>query len=218
MVPTPIGNMGDITLRAIDILQSADLILAEDTRKSGKLLKHLSIRTRMKSFHQHNEHAALKNVIQMLQDGKQVALITDGGTPGISDPGFLLVRDCISNDIAVECLPGATALIPALVLSGFPSERFRFEGFLPVKKGRVNRLKQLSEEDRTIVLYESPHRLTKTLGDLLLHLGEDREAAVCRELTKLHEQVARGTLSELKEQFQESVPKGEIVIVVNRPA
>jgi 16S rRNA (cytidine1402-2'-O)-methyltransferase len=214
VVPTPIGNLGDITLRAIDVLKSADLILAEDTRQTSKLLRHFGISTPMKAFHMHNEHRQLVQVMTALRGGHQIALVTDGGTPGISDPGFLLVRECIRQDIRFECLPGPTALIPALILAGFPTDRFVFEGFLPLKKGRSTRIKELTLENRTIVIYESPHRLIKTLKDLAQHFGDAREAAVCREMTKLFEEVVRGTLSDLVTQFQKKEPKGEMVIVV----
>jgi 16S rRNA (cytidine1402-2'-O)-methyltransferase len=215
LVPTPIGNLGDITLRAIEVLKSVDLILAEDTRHTGKLLKHYNIQTPMSSFHQHNEHGKVKDVIARLKGGESLALVTDSGTPSISDPGFLLVRECVREGIRVECLPGATALVPALVLSGFPTDHFCFEGFLPVKKGRVTRLKDLASEPRTIVLYESPHRLIKTLRELALNLGIHRQAVVCRELTKIHEEVVRGTLEELVTHFEKTEPRGEIVIVVS---
>ena len=215
LVPTPIGNLGDMTLRAIKVLKTVDVILAEDTRQTGKLLKHFGIEMPMKSFHAHNEHEKLREVIYMMKAGKVLALVTDGGTPGISDPGFLLVRECVREGLAIECLPGATALIPALVLSGFPTDRFSFEGFLPARKGRATRLKELVKEDRTIVLYESPHRLVKTLTELSEHLGSERQAAVCRELTKVYEEVVRGTLSELLAHFRKTQPRGEIVIVAS---
>jgi len=215
LVPTPIGNLCDMTLRAIEVLKTVDIILAEDTRQTGKLLKHFGIGTPMKSFHAHNEHEKLREVISMMKAGKVLALVTDGGTPGISDPGFLLVRECVREGLAIECLPGATAMIPALVLSGFPTDRFSFEGFLPVKKGRATRLKELAKEDRTMVLYESPHRLVKTLTELSEHLGSERQAAVCRELTKVYEEVVRGTLSELLAHFRKTQPRGEIVIVAS---
>lgn len=214
LVPTPIGNLGDITLRAVEVLKSVDLILAEDTRHTGELLKHFRIETPMKAFHQHNEHERLNEVIARMKGGETLALVTDGGTPGISDPGFLLSRECIREGIRFECLPGATAVIPAVILSGFPCDRFSYEGFLPVKKGRSTRLKELAREERTIILFESPHKLLKTLKDLSQHLGTDRQAAVCREMTKLHEEVVRGTLEELVRHFQQSEPRGEIVVVV----
>jgi 16S rRNA (cytidine1402-2'-O)-methyltransferase len=214
LVPTPIGNLKDITLRALEVLKDVDMILAEDTRTSGNLLKHYEINARLSSFHLHNEHQVLNGVIQKLQDGQKIALISDAGTPGISDPGFLLVRECLRNDIKVECLPGATALIPALVDSGFPSDRFVFEGFLPQKKGRQTRIKSLVEETRTIILYESPHRLVKALTELGSFLGPERPAMVARELSKLHEEKKHGTLQELAKYFSEKTVKGEIVIVI----
>lgn len=214
LVPTPIGNLGDITLRALEVLKSVDLILAEDTRTSGKLLKHYEIAKPLKSYHIFNEHKAVENLVKQLQEGTQIALISDAGTPSISDPGFLLVRECLKENILLECLPGATALIPALVKSGLPSDRFVFEGFLPHKKGRKTRLEKIALEERTIILYESPHRLLKCLDQLIEHLGSDRKASVSRELTKLHEETANGTLDELKSHFEKKTVKGEIVIVV----
>jgi 16S rRNA (cytidine1402-2'-O)-methyltransferase len=214
LVPTPIGNLEDITLRAIRILKEVDLILAEDTRTSGKLLKHFEISTNMMSFHMHNEHQQLENVIGKLKNGLQIAVITDAGTPGISDPGFLLTRACLQNQIEVECLPGATALIPALVNSGFPSDRFVFEGFIPIKKGRQTRFLQLAEETRTLIFYESPHKLLKTLSDFGTYFGEEREISVSRELTKLYEETVRGTVSEVLNHFKKKAPKGEFVLVV----
>jgi 16S rRNA (cytidine1402-2'-O)-methyltransferase len=214
LVPTPIGNLEDITLRAIRILKEADLILAEDTRTSGKLLKHLEVTTNMLSFHMHNEHQMLDKVIERLKNGQTIAVITDAGTPSISDPGFLLTRACLQNEIAVECLPGATALIPALVNSGFPSDRFIFEGFIPIKKGRQTRFLQLAEETRTMIFYESPHKLLKTLTDFSNYFGAEREISVSRELTKLYEETVRGTVSEVQNYFQKKAPKGEFVLVV----
>lgn len=214
LVPTPIGNLEDITLRAIRILKESDLILAEDTRTSGKLLKHFEIATNMMAFHMHNEHQQLENVIGKLKNGLQIAVITDAGTPGISDPGFLLIRACLQNQIEVECLPGATALIPALVNSGFPSDRFVFEGFIPIKKGRQTRFLQLAEETRTLIFYESPHKLLKTLSDFGTYFGEEREISVSRELTKLYEETVRGTVSEVLNHFKKKAPKGEFVLVV----
>ena len=213
LVPTPIGNLEDITLRALRILKEVDVILAEDTRTSGKLLMHFDIRTPMHSYHAFNEHRAVDSLVKRLEN-ERLALISDAGTPAISDPGFLLVRECLKHKIEVECLPGATALIPALVNSGLPADRFVFEGFLPHKKGRQTRLKKLAEESRTMVLYESPHRLIKALQQLGEHLGTERQASVSRELTKLHEETQRGTLSELANYFATSTVKGEIVIVV----
>ncbi len=214
LVPTPIGNLDDITLRAIDVLKNADMILAEDTRTSSKLTNHLGIEKKLTPHHKFNEHKSLGMVVSKLQDGKTVALISDAGTPGISDPGFLLVRACVENDIEVECLPGATALIPALAVSGLPTDRFVFEGFLPQKKGRQKRLKELSEEPRTLVFYESPFRLAKALGQFAGFFGEDRKACVCRELSKMFEEIKRGTLKELHQYYSDHPPKGEIVIVV----
>lgn len=213
LVPTPIGNLEDITLRALRILKEVDLILAEDTRKTGILLKHYSIQTKMQSFHKFNEHKKLPAYMKIMEDGNKIALVSDAGTPSISDPGFLLVRECIRNTIEVECLPGATAIIPALVNSGLPSERFVFEGFLPHKKGRSKRLDLLKQEERTIVLYESPHRLVKTLKELAAAFSEDHRVCVSRELSKIHEENVRGTLKEVSDYFSKSQPKGEIVIV-----
>ncbi len=213
IVPTPIGNLEDITLRALRVLREVDCILAEDTRTSSKLLKYFEIETSLKSFHKFNEHKRLNSLIEELSQQTTYALISDAGTPGISDPGFLLVRSCIENGIEVECLPGATAFVPALVNSGLPTDKFIFEGFLPQKKGRQTRLKQLAEESRTIVLYESPYRLVKTLAQLQEFFG-DRNACVCRELSKLHEENARGTLSELCKYFSEKTVKGEIVLII----
>lgn len=214
LIPTPIGNLEDITLRAKRILSEVDLVLAEDTRKTGFLLKHLEISKPIRSHHKFNEHKALQTVIEQLLAGATIGLVTDAGTPGISDPGFLLVRECLRNNIEVETLPGATAFIPALVNSGLPSDRFVFEGFLPPKKGRQKRLQELQEEQRTMILYESPYRLLKTLGDLATHLGEERNAAVSRELTKLHEENLHGTLANLIQHFTHRPPKGEFVLVV----
>jgi 16S rRNA (cytidine1402-2'-O)-methyltransferase len=214
LVPTPVGNLDDITLRAIEVLRQVDIVLAEDTRKSGYLLKHLQIQKPLTSHHKFNEHRTLDATIKKLREGANVALITDAGTPGISDPGYLLVRGCIEAEIAVEVLPGPTAFIPALVGSGIPCDRFVFEGFLPQKKGRLTRLTELAREKRTIVLYESPHRLVKTLQQLVDHLGEDRRASVSRELTKMHEETRRGTLTELLRHFTLRPVKGELVLVI----
>lgn len=214
LIPTPIGNLKDITFRAIEVLKAVDLILAEDTRTSSKLLKHYDINQQSIAFHQHNEHKNLDKVIDKLKSGLNIALISDAGTPAISDPGFLLVRACVENDIEVECLPGATAFVPALVNSGFPCDKFVFEGFLPHKKGRQTRLKLLQEEIRTIVFYESPHRLIKTLTQFNEFFGEGRRVSVSRELTKIHEETVRGTANELIQYFTENTLKGEIVIVV----
>ena len=214
IVPTPIGNLEDITLRAINVLKSVDLILAEDTRTSGKLLKHFEIGTQMHSYHMHNEHKTFQGIIQKLKMGTTIALISDAGTPAISDPGFLLTRACVENDIPVDCLPGATAFVPALVNSGLPNDKFVFEGFLPVKKGRQTRLLLLADEPRTIILYESPHKLLKTLAHLCEYFGEDRQISVSRELTKLFEETKRGTAKSVLDYYTNKPPKGEIVIVV----
>lgn len=214
VVPTPIGNLDDMTFRAIQVLKNVDIILAEDTRNSAKLLHHFSIETPMQSHHMHNEHQTLPSLIQRLKQGTRMALITDAGTPAISDPGFLLTRACIGEGIEVECLPGATAFVPALVNSGLPNDRFVFEGFLPEKKGRQTRLQQLSQETRTIILYVSPHKLVKTLHELATNFGEDRQASISRELTKLHEETQRGTLQELISHYENRTIKGEIVMVI----
>jgi len=218
LVPTPIGNLEDITLRALRILREVHVILAEDTRTSGKLLKHYDISTKMYSFHQFNEHKLVHSIVDQIGNGQVTALITDAGTPGISDPGFLLVRACIRAGIAVECLPGPTAFVPALVNSGFPCDRFTFEGFLPHKKGRMTRLKELALNPYTIILYESPFRLVKTLAQLAGYLGSDRQASVSRELTKVFEETRRGSLAELEQWYTSHPPKGEIVIVIEGPA
>jgi 16S rRNA (cytidine1402-2'-O)-methyltransferase len=215
VVPTPVGNLEDMTIRAVRMLREAGLILAEDTRTSGFLLKHFGIQNKMQSYHKFNEHQSISHIIDRLNAGENIALISDAGTPGISDPGFLIVRECIKAGIEVECLPGATAFVPALVASGIPSDRFCFEGFLPVKKGRATRLRELSDETRTIVIYESPYRVVKTLAQLSEYFGEGRYAAVCRELSKLHEEIIRGTLSELVGHFEANEPRGEFVLVVS---
>ncbi|MBP9927133.1 MAG: 16S rRNA (cytidine(1402)-2'-O)-methyltransferase [Cyclobacteriaceae bacterium] len=215
LVPTPIGNLADITLRALDVLKTVDTILAEDTRTSGFLLKHYEISKPLQSFHIFNEHKTLAGLISRMQQGEVMALISDAGTPGISDPGFLLVREALKAGLKIDCLPGATALIPALVKSGFPTDRFAFEGFLPHKKGRQTMLKKLSEEDRTIVLYESPHRLIKTLEQLIAFFGPERLVSVSRELTKFHEETKTGTVTEVLEHFKQKDVKGEIVMVIN---
>lgn len=214
LVPTPIGNLDDMTFRAITVLKEVELILAEDTRTSGKLLKHFEISTHMQSHHMHNEHRMVERIVQRIKGGETVALISDAGTPAISDPGFLLTRACIENDIEVDCLPGATAFVPALVNSGFPNDKFVFEGFLPVKKGRQTRLKLLAEETRTMIFYESPHKLVKTLGHFAEYFGTDRQVSVSRELTKLFEETIRGTAVEVLAHYTNKPPKGEIVIVV----
>jgi 16S rRNA (cytidine1402-2'-O)-methyltransferase len=214
LVPTPIGNLEDITLRALRVLKEVDVILAEDTRTSGKLLKHFDITTRMQSHHMHNEHKTVVALIKRLQSGEKIAVISDAGTPAISDPGFLLTRACVENNIEVNCLPGATAFVPALVNSGLPNDKFIFEGFLPVKKGRQTRFKLLAEETRTIIFYESPHKLIKTLGHFCEYFGEERQVSVSREITKMFEETIRGTAKEVLEHYTNKPPKGEIVIVV----
>lgn len=214
LIPTPVGNLEDMTFRAVRILKEADLILCEDTRTSGILLKHFEIKNALQSHHKFNEHQTLEPLIARLQSGQTLALITDAGTPGISDPGFLLVRECVRNGIEVQCLPGATAFVPALVASGLPCDKFCFEGFLPQKKGRHTRLTRLQEEERTIIFYESPYRLVKTLQQFTEYFGAEREVSVCREISKIHEESVRGTLSEVIAHFTEVEPKGEIVIVL----
>lgn len=214
LVPTPIGNLDDITLRAIKVLQSVEVILAEDTRTSGVLLRHLEISKPLQSYHIHNEHKVLQQLVERMQKGEKMALISDAGTPAISDPGFLLVRECLKHDIKIECLPGATAFVPALVKSGLPNDRFIFEGFLPHKKGRQTRLQNLADETRTMVFYESPHRLVKMLNQLAEVLGKDRQASVSRELTKIYEETVNGTLEEIAQHFEGKKVKGEIVVVV----
>ena len=214
LVATPIGNLEDITYRAVRILNEADLILSEDTRKTSILLNKYGIRQKLSSFHKFNEHQSLGKVISSLKEGMTVALVSDAGTPGISDPGFLIVRECLRENIQIECLPGPTALIPALVLSGIPCDRFVFEGFLPVKKGRKTRLDELKEESRTMILYESPHRLLKTLNELAAVFGPERNAVIARELTKIHEEIIRGSLGSLVEEACKRTMKGEIVIVI----
>jgi 16S rRNA (cytidine1402-2'-O)-methyltransferase len=214
IVPTPIGNLEDMTFRAIRILKEVDLILAEDTRTSGKLLKHFEIGTHMYSHHMHNEHKTIENLISRMKAGETIALISDAGTPAISDPGFLLTRACIENGITVECLPGATAFVPALVNSGLPNDKFVFEGFLPEKKGRQTRYLELAEETRTMILYVSPHKLVKTLAEFITYFGEERTICVCRELSKLHEENVRGTTREVFTHFEKIAPRGEIVVVV----
>jgi len=215
LVPTPIGNLEDMTIRGIRILKECALILAEDTRNSGKLLKHFDIQTRMQSYHQHNEHKVVNDIVQRIAAGETVALISDAGTPGISDPGFLIVRECLRNNIDVETLPGATAFVPALLNSGFPTDRFCFEGFLPVKEGRATRLEILREESRTMIFYESPYRLIKTLQQFSETFGSERQACVSRELSKMFEENKRGTLKECIDHFSAKTIKGEIVIVVS---
>jgi 16S rRNA (cytidine1402-2'-O)-methyltransferase len=214
LVPTPIGNLQDITLRALEVLKNADLILAEDTRTTRFLLQHFQIEKRILSHHQHNEHNALKEVIRLLKEGNKIALVSDAGTPAISDPGFLIVRECIKEDIEVYCLPGPTAFVPALVMSGLPCDKFVFEGFLPQKKGRQSRFLFLKEEERTIIFYESPFRLVKLLEEVMEHFGPERRCSVSRELTKMFEETRRGTAEELFQHFSAHPPKGEIVVCV----
>jgi 16S rRNA (cytidine1402-2'-O)-methyltransferase len=214
LVPSPIGNLQDITLRALEVLKQVDVILAEDTRNSARLLNHFQIQKPLTPYHQHNEHKVLQHLVDQLVAGKNMAVLTDAGTPGISDPAFLLVRECIRNDVKVETLPGATAFVPALVNSGLPINRFSFEGFLPLKKGRQTLLKKLATEERTMVFYESPMRLVKTLEELQTYFGPDRQAAVSRELTKLFEETKRGSLAELAQYFGTKPVKGEIVLVI----
>ncbi len=214
VVPTPVGNMEDMTFRAIRILKEADLILAEDTRTSGILLKHYEIKNAMQSHHKFNEHQTVESIVNRIKGGQTVALVSDAGTPGISDPGFLVVRECVRNGIEVQCLPGATAFVPALVSSGLPDERFCFEGFLPQKKGRMTRLNALKEETRTMIFYESPYRLLKTLTQFAEIFGADRPVSVCREISKIHEESVRGTLQEVIAHFTETEPRGEIVITL----
>ncbi len=214
VVPTPVGNMEDMTFRAIRILKEADLILAEDTRTSGILLKHYEIKNAMQSHHKFNEHKTVEGIVNRIKAGETVALISDAGTPGISDPGFLVVRECVKNGIEVQCLPGATAFVPALVSSGLPDERFCFEGFLPQKKGRMTRLNALAEEPRTMIFYESPYRLLKTLTQFQEIFGADRQVSVCREISKVHEESVRGSLQEVVAHFTATEPRGEIVIIL----
>jgi 16S rRNA (cytidine1402-2'-O)-methyltransferase len=214
LVPTPVGNLEDMTLRAIRILKEVDVILAEDTRTTGFLLKHFEIHNKMQSHHKFNEHKVVESVVARIQAGETMALVSDAGTPGISDPGFLLVRECVKQGVEVECLPGATAFVPALVDSGLPNDRFCFEGFLPPKKGRKTKFEELATETRTMIIYESPFRVVKTLTQLAEFLGEDRLASASREISKLHEQTVRGTLQELIAHFTAREPKGEFVLVV----
>lgn len=214
IVPTPVGNLEDMTLRAIRVLKEADLILAEDTRTSGVLLKHFEINNRLMSHHKFNEHGTSAAIVERLKAGETVALISDAGTPGISDPGFFLVREAVSAGVTVECLPGATAFVPAIVASGLPCDRFCFEGFLPQKKGRATRLETLKDEQRTMIFYESPYRVLKTLQQFAEYFGEDRKVSACREISKVHEESVRGTLAEVIAHFKETEPRGEFVIVV----
>jgi 16S rRNA (cytidine1402-2'-O)-methyltransferase len=215
IVPTPIGNLDDITIRGLKTLETVDLILCEDTRRSKRLLNHFNIESKLRSHHKFNEHKEVQFIVEKIKKGQDVALISDAGTPGISDPGFLIARTCLENNIDIECLPGATALIPALLISGISIEKFVFEGFLPVKKGRKTRLDQLKEENRTMVFYESPHKLIRTLNDFSQTFGLDRKISVSRELTKIYEETVRGTISELINHYQEKSPKGEFVIVLD---
>ena len=214
IIPTPVGNLGDITHRAVEVLGKVDFLLAEDTRKTGILLKHLGMQIKMYPHHSFNEHKTLESIIEKLLSGSVAGLVSDAGTPSVSDPGFLLVRECIKNAIEIECLPGATAFIPALVLSGLPSDRFCFEGFLPVKKGRKTRLESLKEETRTMIFYEAPHKLLKTLEDLAAIFGPERQASVSREISKIHEETIRGSLQEILNYYSEHTLKGEITLVV----
>lgn len=212
IIASPIGNLADITQRSVSLLSTVDYILCEDTRRTVKLMNHLKIKNSLKSFHKFNEHSKIQSIIDDLKAGKFIGLVSDAGTPGISDPGYLIVKNCIENEIEVECLPGPTALIPALVISGIPCERFSFEGFLPIKKGRKKRLEDLSEEKRTMIFYESPHKISKTLNDLKAHFGDDRKVSVSKELTKIHESTIRGTLGTIS--LGEGKIRGEFVIVV----
>ena len=214
IVPTPIGNLDDITLRAINVFKDVDLILCEDTRRSKKLLIHYEIETPLRSHHKFNEHQEVDIIIEKIKSGTKVALISDAGTPGISDPGYLIVRTCIQNNIEIDCLPGPTAFVPALINSGIPSDKFIFEGFLPVKKGRKTRLEILSKEERTMVFYESPHKILKTLNDFLIHFGSNRKVSISRELTKIYEETIRGTIHSVLESLTEKSIKGEIVVIV----
>lgn len=214
IVPTPIGNLEDITLRSINVLIDSDLVLCEDTRRSKILMSHYKINTQLKSFHKFNEHKEVDSIVEQIKEGKKISLISDAGTPGISDPGFLIVRTCIESEIEIECLPGATAFVPALINSGIPSDKFVFEGFLPVKKGRKTRLETLSNEERTMIFYESPHKILKTLNDFKLNFGSERKISISRELTKVYEENIRGTVEEVISFFGDKKIKGEIVIVV----
>jgi probable S-adenosylmethionine-dependent methyltransferase, YraL family len=215
VVPTPVGNLEDMTFRGIRVLKEADLILAEDTRTTGFLLKHFEIQNRMQSHHKFNEHKSVEQIAQRIKGGENIALVSDAGTPAISDPGFMLVRECVRIGVDVECLPGATAFVPALVASGLPNEKFCFEGFLPQKKGRQTRLKELAAEPRTIIFYESPYRLVKTLTQFREYMGDDRQVSISREISKLHEETVRGTLEEVITHFTRNEPKGEIVIILS---
>ncbi len=215
IVPTPVGNLEDITLRALRVLKEVDLILAEDTRTSGFLLSHFGIRNKLQSYHKFNEHGEVEHLASRLKGGENMALVSDAGTPGISDPGFLITRKCVEEGIKVECLPGATAFVPALVCSGIPCDKFVFEGFLPQKKGRASRLSRLKEEERTMVFYESPYRIIKTLAQFIDVFGAEREIAVCREISKIHEECIKGSIAHVKAHFEEYPPKGEFVIVLS---
>lgn len=215
IVPTPIGNLGDMTFRGVEVLKDVNVILAEDTRVTGKLLKHFDIETPMRSHHMHNEHKAVRSIVKDLQSGTKMALVTDAGTPAISDPGFLLVRACVEEGVNVSCLPGATAFVPALVNSGLPNDKFVFEGFLPPKKGRQKRLLELQNEERTMIFYESPYKLTKTLTQFAEHFGAERKISISRELSKIYEEQIRGSVTEVIQHFTEKPPKGELVIIVS---
>lgn len=214
LIPTPVGNLRDFAPRSIEVLKEADLVLAEDTRTTGKLMRHFSIETSVRAFHQHNEHRAIEGLLQQMESGLQIALCSDAGTPGISDPGFLLVREAVARGLIVSCVPGPTAFVPALVVSGIPCDRFVFEGFLPHKKGRQKKLGALAKEERTWIVYESPHRMLKLLGELLEYCGPDRLVSCSREISKLHEETIRGTVSVVLEHFMSSEPRGEFVVVV----
>ena len=215
LIPTPIGNLDDITYRAIKNLKEADLVLCEDTRRTVKLLNHLEIKKPLRSYHKFNEHDLVENIVERILSGEKIALVSDAGTPGLSDPGYLIVSKCIENDIEVECLPGPTALIPALIVSGLPSERFTFEGFLPIKKGRKTRLEFLSSESRTMIFYESPHKIIKTITDFKTYFGGDRKISISKEISKIFESTSRGTINDLLSSFENKKPKGEYVIVVS---
>jgi|YNPMSStandDraft_1061717.scaffolds.fasta_scaffold01499_6 16S rRNA (cytidine1402-2'-O)-methyltransferase len=214
VIPTPIGNLGDITIRALEIFKTVDYVLAEDTRQTIKILKHYNIKTTLKSYHQYNEHFIKQHIINELLNGKQIGLVSDAGTPGISDPGYLIIKECILNNIPVECLPGATAIIPAIVLSGFPSDRFIFEGFLPHKKGRKKRIEEISKNSVTTILYESPHRILKTLIELHSVIGDKKPICLCKEISKIHETIVRGTFTEVINYVKQRPIKGEIVLVI----
>ena len=214
LIPTPVGNLGDLAPRSVEVLKEADLVLAEDTRTTGKLMRHFEIDTPLRAFHQHNEHRAVEGLVQQMESGLQIALCSDAGTPGISDPGFVLVREAVQRGFIISCIPGPTAFVPALVVSGLPCDRFVFEGFLPHKKGRQKKLSALAEEERTWVVYESPHRMVKLLGELIEYCGPDRLVSCSREISKLHEETVRGTVTSVLAHFTEHEPRGEFVVVV----